>query len=124
MSKIARNSSILMLIGIFALVTVASNASAAGIDTIPETMASALQISEDAAKMLIGTMILMSAGLCLAIADANVIVDAIVMLAILSLLVLINWFYEWTLLVVVILVIAMFARDPMAEWFAGRSGGG
>ena len=121
MSKIA-NSSILMLICIFTFVTVAANASAAGLDTIPETMASALQISEDAAKMLLGTCILMSAGLCLAIADANVIVDAIVLIAILSLLVLLNWFYEWTLLIVVILVIAMFARDPMAEWFKGSGG--
>ena len=121
MSKIA-NSSILMLICIFTFVTVAANASAAGLDTVPETMASALQISEDAAKMLLGTCILMSAGLCLAIADANVIVDAIILIAVVALLVLLNWFYEWTLLIIVILVIAMFARDPMAEWFS-KSGG-
>ena len=115
--------SITMLIAIFVFVGVAANASASGLDSLPQAMANALEISESAAKMLIGTMILMSAGLCLAIADANVIVDATVMIAIVALLVLIGWFYQWTLVVIVILIIAMFARDPMSEWF-NKSGGG
>lgn len=114
--------SITVLMAMFVFVGLAANTSASGLDTLPETVASALQISEDAAKMLVGTMILMSAGLCLAIAGANVIVDAIVMIVVVALLVLLGWFYAWTLIVIVILIIAMFARDPMAQWFS-RSGG-
>lgn len=112
-----------MLACIFTFVAVTANTSASGLDVVPEAVANALEISESAAKMLIGTMILMSAGLCLAIAGANVIVDAIVMVAIVSMLVLFGWFYQWTLIVIVILIIAMFARDPMSEWFGGRRGG-
>lgn len=106
----------------FVFVGVAANASAEGIDTLPETVASALGISESAGKMLVGSMILMSAALCLALAGANVIVDAAVLITILGVLVLIDWFYPWILLVIVILIIAMFARDPMAEWFSRSSG--
>lgn len=109
------------LVVMFVFVGVAANASAS-LDDFPETVANALGISEAAGKMLVGVMIMVSVGLCLALADANVIVDAIVLIAVLGLLVLIGWFYEWLLLVIVILIIAMFARDPMAEWFS-KSGG-
>jgi len=115
--------SITALMAMFVFVGVAANASASGIDSLPETVASALEISESAAKMLIGSMILMSAALCLAIAGANVIVDGAVLIAILGVLVLIGWFYQWTLVVIVIFIIAMFARDPMSEWFNNRGGG-
>jgi len=114
--------SMIGLIAMLAFVGVAANASAS-IDTFPETVANALGINEDAGKMLVGVMILVSVALCLALADANIIVDGAVLIAVLGLLVLIGWFYEWLLVVIVLLILAMFARDPMAEWFS-KSGGG
>lgn len=123
MSKKANISApLIALMAIFVFVGVAANASA-GIDDFPETVANALGISADAGKMLVGVMILVSVGLCLALADANVIVDGVVLIALIALLVLIGWFYEWLLVVAVILIIAMFARDPMSEWFSRSSGG-
>jgi len=111
----------LALLALLAIVGVAANASA-GLDTLPETLASALEISEDSAKMLLGTAILMSAGLCLAVTNANIITVGVVMLAVLGVLVLFDWVYEWVLIVVVIFIIAMFARDPMSNWFSRSSG--
>jgi len=111
----------LALIALLAIVGVAANASA-GLDTLPENVASALGITEDMAKMLLGTAILMSAGLCMAVADANIITIGVVMIAVLGILVLFDWVYEWVLIVVVIFIIAMFARDPMSSWF-NRSAG-
>ena len=113
--------SLLALAAMLAFVGVAANASA-GIDALPERIASALEISEDSAKMLLGTAILVSAGLCMAIADAPVIAIAAVMIAVLGFLVLIDWMYEWLLIVIVVMIVAMFARDPMAKWFAGSGG--
>ncbi len=111
----------LALIGLLAIVGVAANASA-GLDTLPETIASALEISEDTAKMLLGTAILLSAGLCMAVADANIITVGAVMIAVLGVLVLFDWIYEWVLIVVVIFIIAMFARSPMSNWFSKSAG--
>ena len=113
--------SLLALAAVLAFVGVAANASA-GLDDLPIRIASALEISEDSAKMLLGITILVSAGLCMAIADAPIIATAAVMISVLGFLVLIDWMYEWLLVVIVVLIIAMFARDPMAEWFS-RSGG-
>lgn len=113
--------SLIALAAMLAFVGTAANASA-GIDSLPERIASALEISEDSAKMLLGVAILVSAGLCMAVANAPLIATAAVMIAVLGFLVLIGWMYEWLLLVIVIMVIAMFARDPMAEWFS-KSGG-
>lgn len=122
MRMIAKVSvSILALAAMLAFVGVAANASA-GMDALPERIASALEISEDSAKMLLGTAILVSAGLALAIADAPVIAVGAIMISVLGVLVLIDWMYEWLLIVVVVFIIAMFARDPMAQWFT-RSGG-
>ena len=112
---------LLALVAMLAFVGVAANASA-GMDALPERIASALDISEDSAKMLLGVAILVSAGLCMAVANAPVIATAAVMIAVLGFLVLIDWMYEWLLIVIVILIIAMFSRDPMAQWFA-KSGG-
>ena len=112
---------LLTLVAMLAFVGVAANASA-GMDALPERIASALDISEDSAKMLLGVAILVSAGLCMAVANAPVIATAAVMIAVLGFLVLIDWMYEWLLIVIVILIIAMFSRDPMAQWFA-KSGG-
>ena len=113
---------LLALVAMLAFVGVAANASA-GMDALPERIASALDISEDSAKMLIGVAILVSAGMCMAIADAPIIATAAVMIAVLGFLVLIDWMYEWLLIVIVVLIIAMFARDPMSQWFT-RSGSG
>ena len=113
--------SLLALVAMLAFVGVAANASA-GMDALPERIASALDISEDSAKMMLGVAILVSAGLAMAVADAPVIAVAAVMIAVLGFLVLIDWMYEWLLVVIVILIIAMFARDPMAQWFS-KSGG-
>ena len=115
--------SLLALAAVLAFVGVAANASA-GIDSLPERIAGALEISEDSAKMLLGTAILVSAGLAMSIADAPLIAVAAVMIAVLGVLVLIDWMYEWLLIVIIIFIIAMFARDPMAEWFSRSSGGG
>lgn len=119
--RVSISAPLIGLVAMLAFVGVAANASA-GIDTLPETVAAALGISEDAGKMMVGVMIMVSVGLCLALADANVIVDAIVLIAVLGLLVLIGWLYAWLLVVVIILIIAMFARDPMAEWFSRSAG--
>jgi len=113
----------LALVAMLAFVGVAANASA-GLDALPERIASALEINEDTAKMLLGVAILMSAGLCMAVMRANTILTGIVMIAVLGLLVLFDWVYEWVLIAAIIFVIAMFARSPMSDWLNSGSGSG